>query len=146
MNDLPYFDHAAKLRAEFQRLVDIRRAGRKSQARARLTREQRKLIHQKTAGKCHVCGRDVALAGFQADHVRSHASGGDSIIDNFLPACETCNNYRWHYLPDEFQWILKLGVWAKTEIANDTKLGKRLADVFIAKEQSREKRRRTPRT
>lgn len=32
--------------------------------------------------------------------------------DNFLPAHSTCNNYRWDYLAEEFELILKLGVWA----------------------------------
>jgi hypothetical protein len=33
-----------------------------------------------------------------------------------LPAHSTCNNYRWDYLPEEFQYILKLGVWASTQM------------------------------
>ena len=93
-----------------------------------------------------MCGQEILVEKFEADHVKSYSSGGTSITDNFLPACKTCNNYRWHYSSDEFQWILKLGVWARTEIANDTPLGKSMAKIFVGREKIREARRKNPRT
>jgi hypothetical protein len=59
-----------------------------------------------------------------------------------LPSCHTCNNYRWHYLPEEIQWILKLGVFAKTQIENQTDVGMTLAEAFLKKEL----RKNTPRS
>ena len=61
-------------------------------------------------GKCHICGQELLVDKFEADQVKSHSSGGSSIVDNYLPAYKTCNNYRWHYLSEELQWILILGV------------------------------------
>jgi hypothetical protein len=77
---------------------------------------------------------------FEADHVKSHIGGGDNRIDNYLPSCQTCNNYRWHYLPEEIQWILKIGVWAKTQIETNTVIGKNIADRFMNYEARRIKR------
>jgi len=52
-----------------------------------------------------------------------------------LPACATCNNYRWHYLPEEIQWVMKLGVYAKTQIEKETMVGIALAESFMKQEQ-----------
>lgn len=110
-----------------------------------MSKEERQVIYIKTGGKCHVCGQEILMDKFEADHVKSHSSGGTSITDNFLPACKTCNNYRWHYLSEEFKWILKLGVWARTEIERDTKSGNQMARFFIEREKTRELRRKNPR-
>lgn len=37
-------------------------------------------------------------------------------LDNYLPAHTLCNNYRWNYGCEEFQLILKLGVWPRAQI------------------------------
>jgi hypothetical protein len=47
---------------------------------------------------------------FAADHVLSHAAGGKSAIENFLPAHGLCNGSRWFYSAEEFKWILRMGV------------------------------------
>ncbi len=57
-----------------------------------------------------------------------------------------CNNYRWHYSAEEIQWILKLGVWARGQIVNETALGKLMAEKFIQHEMKRESRRKISRT
>lgn len=98
--------------------------------RKSLTFKQRQYILSKTDSKCHICGIDLSGNNFQADHVKSHISGGMSVVDNYLPSCSTCNNYRWHYLPEEIQLILKIGVWAKTKIERKTQLGLLIADGF----------------
>ncbi|WP_018613223.1 HNH endonuclease [Segetibacter koreensis] len=146
MNELPFIDDPIHFHQELKRIAALRKHGKVKKDRIyRLTKEERKIIHAKTGGKCHVCGKDVLVDKFEADHVKSHSSGGTSLTDNFLPTCRTCNNYRWHYLPEEFQWILKLGIWARTQIANDTALGKQMSSTFIEREKIREARRRNPR-
>jgi hypothetical protein len=52
-----------------------------------------------------------------------------------------CNNYRWDYLAEEFQEILRLGVWLKTRIERKTEVGKNAADKFIKSEKRRIGRR-----
>jgi hypothetical protein len=44
--------------------------------RASLTKKQRESVLSKTAGRCHVCGIELETNNFQADHVKSHISGG----------------------------------------------------------------------
>src|SRR3546814_16482243 len=53
-----------------------------------------------------------------------------------------CNNYRWDYTPDEYQLILKLGVWLKGEILRETSIGKQAAEKFVKKQASVAKRSR----
>ena len=146
MNELPFIETTEIFKQEVQRLRALRKNGKlKTKRLYRFTKEDRKIIHAKTGGKCHICGQEVSVDKFEADHVKSHSIGGTSIIDNFLPACKACNNYRWHYLPEELQWILKLGVWARTEISNETELGKQMANVCVRREKLREARRKNPR-
>ena len=148
MDELPYIDDCKILAKELCRLVRERENGKQSAGgspRLILTKEQRKTIYQKTDGRCHVCGYKVPVESFEADHVKNHTSGGLSDETNFLPSCRTCNNYRWHYTAPELQWILKIGVWSKTQMTKETKIGKEMLDAFIAHESARERRRKYPR-
>lgn len=103
---------------------------------------ERELVLRKTDGRCHICGGPVS-ADWQADHVLAYSAGGAHNPDNYLPARSLYNNYRWDYLPAEFEYILKLGVWAKTQIKRRSSLGKSMAGAFLRHESSRRKRRRT---
>ena len=78
---------------------------------------------------------------WQADHVNSHAHGGAHAEDNYLAAHPLCNNYRWHYLPEELQIVMKLGVWAKAQAEKGTPIGMEIAERFSTHERSRERRR-----
>jgi 5-methylcytosine-specific restriction endonuclease McrA len=112
-------------------------------ARQRLSADQRKQVLAKTDGRCHICGGKVDKK-WQADHVRAYGSGGQHSEDNYLAAHALCNNYRWHYLPEEFQYILKLGVWAKYQVEKQTAVGEEIAAGFVQHERRR-KRRKSPR-
>ncbi len=108
--------------------------------RAALPVQQRRDILAKTDGHCHICG--ITLDDqWQADHVKPHSVGGAHKENNYLPSCPVCNNYRWHYSPEEIQLILKLGVWLKTKITYDPALGPELAGSFIKHELALRKRR-----
>ena len=144
-NELPFISNPAKLSAYLNHLHKERKASKLKGKRGTLTKEQRKLILQKTDSKCHICGIPLTSENFQADHVKSHVTGGTHTIDNYLPGCKTCNNYRWHYNWQEIQYILKIGVWAKSLIERNNSLGKTLAEEFVAYEIKREKRRKLPR-
>jgi len=80
---------------------------------------------------------------WQADHVMAHSAGGVHEEDNYLPAHSLCNNYRWDYLPAEFQYILKLGVWARTQIERGTHVGNDISSAFSAHETRRLTRRKS---
>ena len=105
-----------------------------------MTGKQRKIVHSKTNGRCHFCGVKLPIDNFQADPVVCHVRGGNHSEDNYLPSCFICNNYRWHYLPRELQIILKMGVWARTQVEHQTAVGMEIANRYSKKESSRIKR------
>lgn len=107
-----------------------------------LSRAKRKEVFQKTGGRCHICGGEINSDDWQADHVLAHSTGGVHDVANYLPAHSLCNNYRWHYGTDEFQWILKLGVWLRPQIETKTSAGKAAGEKFVAYEQRRGRRRK----
>ena len=128
----------ARLSEKRRKMMDLARAkGRVP--RKRLTAAQRKRVLAKTDGQCHICG-GKAGAEWQADHVRAYGRGGQHVEENYLAAHALCNNYRWHYLPEEFQYILKLGVWSKYQVEKGTALGEDIAAGFVQSEQRRMRR------
>ncbi len=114
----------------------------KEKKRSSLTKKQRLLIFNKTDGRCHICGIELDINEYQADHVKAHSAGGLHSENNYLPSCFTCNNYRWHYTPEEIQIILKMGVWAKTKATGDTSFGLEMANKFVKYEMGVRKRRK----
>jgi 5-methylcytosine-specific restriction endonuclease McrA len=107
-----------------------------------LKRMERELILSKTDSRCHICGGPVGN-NWHADHILAHSAGGEHSPDNYLPAHPVCNNYRWDYLPEEFELILKLGVLARTEIEKGTIVGKEVSKKFLQKEKQRIGRRKS---
>ena len=106
--------------------------------RQTLSREQRSLILSKTGGRCHICGGKIKRGeNWQADHVLAHVHGGEDFVENYLAAHAICNNYRWHYGSEEFQWIIKLGVWIRTLIEKRDNLAMALTERFIKYERHR---------
>jgi hypothetical protein len=105
-----------------------------------LSAVERREILAKTAGRCHICG-DAIEGTWQADHVLAHSGGGGDIADNYLPAHALCNNYRWDYSAEEFQHILKLGVWIRTQIERRSAIGRAVAAAYLAYDAARARRR-----
>jgi 5-methylcytosine-specific restriction endonuclease McrA len=133
------------LRVYLADLRHQRRQGKRTSVRRpriALTAAQRRQVLGKTAGRCHICGGAVEAEKWQADHVMAQSAGGVHQVDNYLPAHSLCNNYRWDYLPDEFQYILKLGVWARTQIERATVVGNDIASAFTIHESRRLTRRK----
>jgi len=143
MSDLPIFKKSDELITELKRLYQHRKGKSDKHQRSRhpLSKADRKKIYDKAGGRCHICGGATTLKDYEADHVFPKSGGGTDGIENYLPSHKLCNNYRWFYESDEVKWILKIGVWAKTEIKNETKIGKEIADRFVKKDLAREKTR-----
>jgi len=128
--------------ADFLHCLRLDRRRRKAELRATvsprrsLSRPGRVEVLRKTGGRCHICG-GIIEGKWQADHVFSHSTGGAHAADNYLPAHALCNNYRWDYSAEEFQSILKLGVWIRTEIERKSALGVKVAERYLAHEKTR---------
>jgi hypothetical protein len=88
-----------------------------------------------------MCGGQIVANRWEADHVLRHAFGGGNGPDNFLAIDWLCNSYRLDYSPKEMQWILKIGVWARTQMAkSNSECGREMAKLFFDKELRRERR------
>ncbi|MGH8543053.1 MAG: HNH endonuclease [Gammaproteobacteria bacterium] len=136
-----YAELLTALRTERRRLKARRKLLRPP--RMALSKSDREIILKKTNTRCHICGGEID-GTWQADHVLAHSGGGGHAIDNYLPAHTACNNYRWDYTAAEFQEILKLGVWARTQVERGTAVGREIASRFSVYEVKRRKRRKTP--
>lgn len=143
------FEYTASEASFAQHLRQLRLQRRKRKEATHSTRPARKIssaserkqILAKTAGRCHICGGNIGKLAWHADHVLAHSAGGAHSADNYLPAHALCNNYRWDYSPEEFQQILKLGVWTRTQMERRTRFGRDAATAFLAYERTRQARR-----
>lgn len=143
--DLPIYKTVQELSLRLQNLAHKREISKKRNwKRIILSKGQRKIIYEKTSGRCHICWC-ILNNWFEADHVKNHTSWWLDTVDNFLPSCKTCNNYRRHYSSEELQWILKLGVRVKSQIIKNNKLWLEVWEKFIEYDIKREKRRKNPR-
>jgi 5-methylcytosine-specific restriction endonuclease McrA len=129
---------------------------KEEERRHHLNPYERKQVWDKTAGHCHLCGGDMnqqsdgelpeeqeILPHFVVDHVVPYASGGSDSIKNFLPAHGLCNGCRWFYSPEEFQWVLRMGVWARKQMEDATEIGRKMREPFLANEvEVRERRKK----
>ena len=137
----------ATLRERLRQLHEARWA-RQEAARDRTrprgpTSAERCAILLKADGRCHMCGGSIESGErWEADHVLAHSAGGRPSVDNYPPAHRLCNNYRWDYAPEEFQLILKLGVWIRTQIERGSAVGLEAAQAFENHEKARIARRR----
>jgi hypothetical protein len=135
-----YATHLAALR-------QVRRSAKQAQkasgvSRRNLTKAERQVVLQKTGSRCHICG-GLIDGPWQADHVLSFSAGGKHSADNYLAAHDICNNYRWNYTFAEFQEILKLGVWVRTQIERRTSVGRNIAFQFCNYDRRRAARRKS---
>jgi len=95
----------------------------------------------KTSSRCHICGGEIEGTRWHADHVKAHITGAEHEVANYLPVHAICNNYRWDYSSDEFQWILKLGVWLRSEVERETRIGRAAGEKFTGYDAGRAARR-----
>ena len=54
-------------------------------------------------GKCQCCLREtISIGNFHAGHIKAHANGGSSSLDNLVPICMLCNTSMGKYDLNEF--------------------------------------------
>ncbi len=129
------------LKRRLRELRDQRRNAQASGRRKTLSRVERAQVLASTDARCHVCGGAIDKnERWQADHVLAHSAGGAHALSNYLPAHALCNNYRWNYSPEEFQWVLKIGVWTRLQMEKDSAFGEEALRRFCDYENRREAR------
>ena len=112
--------------------------------RGRLS-EDRDEILQRTGGACHVCGEALSER-WQADHVVPHARAGQVNVVKYLPICKECNRLRWFHSPKVIRLIMRLGIYAKSEIRNKTPLGEELVSLMLKHFRTNQKKRASKQT
>lgn len=133
--------HLRALRAKRSEMkINARATGNKRRA---LRPSQRDAVLAKTGSRCHICGGKIEGKEWSADHVFAHCQGGQHVLDHYLPVHNLCNSYRWFYGAEEFQWILKLGVWLRTLIETEHPLSMTLSNNFVKHERRRSSRKRS---
>lgn len=66
--------------------------------RRKLTQKERKIVYEKTNGHCAYCGCEIPFKGFHADHVKCMRNNENvDTVDNMLPSCRSCNQYKSTY-------------------------------------------------
>jgi hypothetical protein len=138
-SEASFATHLRQLRLERRQRKEATRSSRTPRQPPSVS--ERAHILAKTAGRCHIYGGLISESTWHADHVLAHSAGGAHSADNYLPAHALCNNYRWDYSAEEFQHILKLGVWTRTQIERCTAFGRAAAAAFLAYERTRQDRR-----
>ena len=99
--------------------------------RRTLTPGERKQVLRAAGRRCHICG-GPAGEKWEADHVRSVARGGSDQLNNYLPACRTCNGLKWHRKSLEMRQLLRWGLLMKQQMRRGTALGKELRALVLS--------------
>lgn len=66
-------------------------------------RETRAKVHAKCGGRCAYCGTEITVEAMQIDHIHPRSFGGTNAIENLLPSCRHCNNYKAVFSLEEFR-------------------------------------------
>ena len=64
--------------------------------------EERKIIYNKSGGRCELCGLRITQENMTLDHIIPLSMGGKDDIENLQAACFTCNQFKRNILPEDF--------------------------------------------
>jgi len=139
-NDLPYIDKKEVFSAELRRLHNIRNERGKKKS-PHFKKSEKLKIFNKTNGICHICGCNLNVEKFSI----TIPFEKESTVENCLPACKDCKRIYENYLPYEIKWMLKIGLWAKTQVEYETDIGKEIATEIVEIEKDRERKKKDKR-
>lgn len=82
---------------------DTRISGaKKKKNRKKYSKEERKIIYNKTNGRCALCGQRLLLENMTLDHIVPLSVGGKDNMENLQAACFACNQFKRNILPEDF--------------------------------------------
>ena len=91
----------------------------------------RQAVKDRFGGHCGYCGEKPKK--LQVDHIEAHARGGSNDIDNLMPACHSCNNYKHGFSLEEFRGEISMQPYRLSKTC-----GYRLAKRFKLVQQTGE--------
>ena len=65
--------------------------------RKRISKAERRQVYEKYGGHCAYCGCELDIRDMQGDHIKSVYQRGESVLENYNPACRMCNFYKSTY-------------------------------------------------
>ena len=68
----------------------------------------RKAMVEKFEGRCGYCGTKPEY--LHVDHIKPRAAGGNNALENLMPSCPSCNNFKGIFSLEEFRNQLVLQV------------------------------------
>jgi hypothetical protein len=71
--------------------------------RKALSKHVRQQVYEKCGHHCAYCGAELQLSKMQVDHAYPFSLGGLDEMENYLPACRSCNNYKHSLTIDGFR-------------------------------------------
>ena len=71
--------------------------------RRRIPKFEREMVYNKYGGRCAYCGTSITYKDMQVDHRVPLARGGADNLDNYMPACRTCNHYKHTLTVEDFR-------------------------------------------
>ena len=71
--------------------------------RKQIKKADRILIWNKYGKRCSYCGEPLKYKDMQVDHIQAKRKGGDDDIENYNPACRSCNYYKDTFTIDMFR-------------------------------------------
>ena len=63
----------------------------------------RQAVHNKFGGHCAYCGEEILLKNMQVDHKVPRFRGGMDDLENLMPSCGVCNNWKRTWTIEEFR-------------------------------------------
>lgn len=70
--------------------------------RRKYSEEERKIIYDKSGGRCALCGQLLKLEDMTIDHIIPISMGGEDSLDNIQALCYSCNQFKDNILPEIF--------------------------------------------
>ena len=70
--------------------------------RKKYSDEERKIIYDKSNGRCELCGQRLFLDNMTLDHIIPLSMGGKDDMENLQASCYACNQFKSNSLPDDF--------------------------------------------
>ena len=62
--------------------------------RKALSKDMRREVYEMYGGHCAYCGKEIDIKEMQVDHIQSVYLGGVDELENYRPACRSCNFYK----------------------------------------------------
>ena len=81
--------------------------------RKAISKKVREQVFNKYNGHCAYCGCELKYKDMQIDHINSvyraeiHGNKVDDSLDNYMPACRSCNFYKSTYTIEQFRFQIK---------------------------------------